>query len=147
MYQAHIFELLQSSVSPVVMISGIGLLLLSMANRFARPVDGIHRLLQERLSADEQRKTVIDAEVEILYRRCQLLRMALFLVCASLSFVSVIVLFLFLLQIFPYDLTLIIKLFFAASLLCLLGSLFYFMLDIRLTLNSLRLEISSRIKK
>ena len=39
MYQAHIFELLQSSVSPVVMISGIGLLLLSMTNRFSRPVD------------------------------------------------------------------------------------------------------------
>ncbi len=105
MYQAHIFELLQSSVSPVVMISGIGLLLLSMTNRFSRPVDSIRRLMQERLHADEQRKDVIDAEIKIFYRRCLLLRMALFLVCASLSLVSIIVLLLFLSQIFPCDLS------------------------------------------
>lgn len=147
MYQALIFELLQSSISPVVMISGIGLLLLSMTNRFSRPVDSIRRLMQERLHADEQRKTVIDAAVKIFYRRCLLLRMALFLVCSSLGLVSIIVLLLFFSQVFLCDLSLLIELLFVGSLFCLLGSLLYFMFDIRLTLNSLRLEISSQIGK
>lgn len=147
MYQALIFELLQSSISPVVMISGIGLLLLSMTNRFSRPVDSIRRLMQERLHADEQRKTVIDAAVKIFYRRCLLLRMALFLVCSSLGLVSIIVLLLFFSQVFLCDLSLLIELLFIGSLFCLLGSLLYFMFDIRLTLNSLRLEISSQIGK
>lgn len=147
MYQALIFELLQSSISPVVMISGIGLLLLSMTNRFSRPVDSIRRLMQERLHADEQRKTVIDAAVKIFYRRFLLLRMALFLVCSSLGLVSIIVLLLFFSQVFLCDLSLLIELLFVGSLFCLLGSLLYFMFDIRLTLNSLRLEISSQIGK
>ena len=145
MYQAHIFELLQSSVSPVVMISGIGLLLLSMTNRFSRPVDGIRRLIQEREKATAGRKTIIDAEIQIFYKRCHLLRLALFLVCASLGFLSSIILFLFLAQLFAFDFSLIIKLLFVASLASLLGSLFFFMLDVRITLNSLRLEIASLV--
>ncbi len=43
MYDADFVQVLQASIAPCVMISGVGLLLLSFSNRLSRPLDRVRQ--------------------------------------------------------------------------------------------------------
>ena len=53
----ELIMILQASLTPVILISGVGLVQLSMVHRFARPVDRIRYLAQEIKTASPQDKT------------------------------------------------------------------------------------------
>ena len=138
---ADLIVILQTSMAPVVLISGVGLLLLSMTNRIGRPIDRIRALTQElRLAEGEQRRVLLE-EIDILYRRAKLLRVAVTLSVLSIFFVATLILVLFVAVTFGSSLEGLIELLFAGSLLSLVASLALFLWDIQLGLNSIKLEI------
>jgi len=133
---------LQASIAPCVLISGLGLLMLSMTNRLARPIDRIRQLRHEVKGATENEKESLRQQFKILYKRCHLLRVAIALVAASIFFVSMIMLMLFFILAFNMPLISFIKWFFTLSLLCLIVSLTFLLRDISLTLRSIKIEVA-----
>lgn len=64
---------LQTSMARCVLISGVGLLVLSMTNRLGRPLDRIRALTVDLKHAEGEHRRVLLEEVDILYRRAKLL--------------------------------------------------------------------------
>lgn len=134
-------EILQTSISPVALVSGVGLLLLSMTNRLGRSIDRARVLASAiRQADDDERQNMVD-QLRILYKRGRVLRRAIVASCLSILFASVIIVSLF--EIFVHDLGLqwLVMGSFAAAMLCLVVSVVFFIRDITLSLRALKLEI------
>jgi len=142
-----LIKVLQASFAPCVLISGLGLLLLTLANRLARPIDRIRILCREAERASHEEAPVLKEQILTLYRRSRLLQFSMALVTASMFFVSAIILILFSAYTFNVDLALWVKLFFVASLFCFMVALLLLLLDLRIVLNSIRIEISHSLEE
>lgn len=86
---------LQTSMATCVLISGVGLLVLSMTNRLGRPLDRIRALTVDLKRAEGEHGRVLLEEVDILYRRAKLLQAAVTFSVLSIFFVATIILSLF----------------------------------------------------
>jgi len=143
MYVDDIIITLQASVAPCLLISGFGFLLLTMTNRLGRASDRIRLLISQLEDCKEAKKRFVKKQIQIIYDRCRYLRSAIALLVFSIAFIAINVLMLFLSIVFRLNLNITIEIIFASSLICLIISLFMFLLDIRLTLKTLKIEIES----
>ncbi len=142
MYDVNFVQVLQASIAPCVMISGVGLLLLSFANRLARPLDRARQLKKEYEHAPDEHKDVLFTQIEIFYGRCRILRNAVGALTVSLIFISLVILSLFISLTFQIVfLKLLVRLLFVLSLISIIVGLIYFFWDVLETLKSIRLEI------
>ena len=132
---------LQTSMAPCVLISGVGLLVLSMTNRLGRPLDRIRALTVDLKHAEGEHRRVLLEEVDILYRRAKLLQAAVTFSVLSIFFVATMILSLFVTATFEAGLEGLIEVLFSASLISLVVSLVLFVWDIQLGLNSIKIEI------
>ena len=132
---------LQTSMAPCVLISGVGLLVLSMTNRLGRPLDRIRALTTDLEIAEGEQKRVLLEEIDILYRRAKLLQTAVTFSVLSIFFVATIIFSLFVTATFGMGLEGLIEVLFSASLISLVISLVLFVWDIQLGLNSIKIEI------
>ena len=80
-----VFDALQMAISPVIMISAYGMLLLSMTNRLGRAIDRA-RLLSGESATNRQ------LQVEILSRRARRIRAAILAISLAMFFAAVLVL-------------------------------------------------------
>ena len=138
---SELLVVLQTSMAPCVLISGVGLLVLSMTNRLGRPLDRIRALTGELKLADGEQRKILLAEVDILYRRAKLLQTAVTFSVLSIFFVATIIMSLFASATFSIDLVGVIEVLFSASLISLVVSLVFFVWDIQLGLNSIKIEL------
>ncbi len=76
-------HLLQTTLTPVTLISGVGLLLLSMTNRYNHALDRIRHLLKEKQLNPAADWTLADQSIEIIYGRCRIMRKAILSVISS----------------------------------------------------------------
>lgn len=132
---------LQAAIAPCIFISGLGLVLLSMTNRLGRSIDRIRAFTTELKTAPAEEIPSMRAQIDIIYRRCRILQIAIGLVAVSMFFVSSIMLMLFSTLAFNIQLVAFIKIFFAASLVCFILSLVFLFRDVCLSLNSLKIEL------
>lgn len=133
-------KLLQLSVIPVVLISGVGLLLLSFTNRIARTIDRSRALVKEIRSIPDNERSKADEQLEILIRRSEYLRAAITFTALSILFASLMIIGLFLLLFLKWPTEHIVLIFFFVSVLSIIGSMGLFLMDIFLTLRALKLE-------
>ncbi|OGX05978.1 MAG: hypothetical protein A2Z88_02815 [Omnitrophica WOR_2 bacterium GWA2_47_8] len=138
-----LIKILQASIAPVVLISGVGLLLLSMTNRLGRSIDRIRQLCNVYDTAAHDVSVLLKQQIDILYQRCEMLRIAIALSTASIGCVSVIILALFSMYVFDVNLVGFVELIFAIGLISLILSLVFFLRDVRYALSSLRIEIDN----
>ncbi len=68
-------KFLQACITPVALISGVGLLLLTITNRLGRTIDRTRHLVAELNSGEVKRRQVIETEIKILYKRSRYLRL------------------------------------------------------------------------
>ncbi|CCH50592.1 DUF2721 domain-containing protein [Pseudodesulfovibrio piezophilus] len=141
METTHLVTILQASIAPFVLISGIGLLLLSMTNRIARPTDIIRRLLVELGTAKESDKQSLLTQITLLRKRCALLRTSIALSILAIVCVGGVTLLLYASLLLSIKLHILIQILFGGSLVSLIASLLFLLQDIRITLRSLDLEI------
>ena len=137
-----LIRVLQASFAPCVLISGLGLLLLTLTNRIAKPIERIRLLCRELERAQEKETPALREQVRILYRRARLLQASIALLVASIFFVSVLMFMLFSAFVFHVPVEFLVKLLFMASLVCLMTALLFFMMDVRMALNSIKVEIN-----
>ena len=143
----QLIRILSASIAPVIVISGVGLLLLSMTNRYSKVIDRARDLVRDldaaAASQDERRRKLVSEQIEIIYRRARLLRAAIIGSSACIVLVALTVLSLFAGQILRVELDYVSVPFFGLGLLSLLGSLYYFIQDVSISLTALELEIAS----
>lgn len=144
---SEIAKILQVSISPVALISGVGLIVLSQTNRFGRIVDRARQLEREFNNVDEKGKKIIKAEINILYKRSRILLLAVSTSLISIFFVSLLVITLFGIFYFKKDLSIFIVFCFVASLFSLIISVLFFITDMTLSLKALKLDIKEQIKE
>jgi hypothetical protein len=139
-----LIPVLQVAIGPVILISGLGLLLLTLTNRFGRAVDRSRQLVRElretREMPDIERRH-LGEQVEIIYRRAQLIRLSVIMAAISLLLASMLIITLFLTALFKLEIGLIISLIFISCMASLIVSLVAFIRDIHLSLVALKLEI------
>lgn len=139
---AELTAAMQASVSPVILISGIALLLLSMTNRFSRVVDRARELARRRDQEPAGSAESRVGQIRILHRRSHGLRQALTLSLLSILCLSLLVMLLFLSFVLELAWERLLILLFVGSFLCLIGSLGLFIADFYISLKAIDLEIN-----
>jgi hypothetical protein len=140
MYFEKIVPILQLAIGPVIIISGVGLLLLSMTNRFGRIIDR-SRILAESAENDSVNiKHHIKEQMIILMQRARLLRLAIAFISLSLLFDALLIIALFLFALINFEGTIIIISLFIGCMASLIVGLLYFIVDINSSLSALKLE-------
>ena len=138
---SELAQILQTAISPVALISGVGLLLLSMTNRLGRTIDRSRILARERKNADRAQSESASVQIKVLFQRSAILRLSITYAAVSILCASLIIISLFLIYIFKLDLLGLVTIFFILSVLFLVTSLVFFIRDITLALHALKMEI------
>ena len=139
---SDLLPILQSSIGPVILISGVGLLLLTLTNRFGRMLDRTRLLNQELVAGPAADKAEpLRTQIGILMRRASILRLSITLGAITVLLAAVIMLLLFLSAWLHLELSGLIAVVFCVALLCLIGSMLAFIRDMNLALAAVRLEV------
>ena len=141
MTNVQLIPALQASIAPCVLISGDGLLLLSLSNRLSRPIERIRHLCDVIKAHPQKDHKTTHEQIAILYKRSKLLRSAIGCILCSIVLIASIVLFLFLGALYAWPVAFLMNSFFVLSLLFLMASMIFFFLDIHWALDSLKIEI------
>jgi hypothetical protein len=139
----EIVPLLQVATGPVILISGIGLLLLTMTNRLGRTIDRARQLCRELSEASGDTRGQTLTQIAIIYRRARIIRWSIALAGFSVLLVSTLVIILFVGALLDWQAGVFVVLVFIASMASLFASLVAFLYDINLALHALRLELKS----
>lgn len=137
----ELIPVLQVAIGPVILISGVGMLLLTMTNRLGRTIDRSRQLVALLRDCDEQERNRSMAQLKILWQRAQLLRTAITLATLSALLAALMVLGIFFSVLLNWPLGWLISAFFVGCLVAVIGSLVYFLRDINKTLHALALEV------
>ena len=139
-------RILTASIAPVIVISGVGLLLLTMTNRYSRVTDLARDIIGDlETITDPLRCERFVQQVGIIYRRARILRLAIIMASLCVLFVTFTVLSLFAGQVLGMGLDYFSVPCFGLSLFALLASLYSFMRDVGISLMALELETGSYV--
>ena len=138
---AQLIPVLQTAIGPVILVSGVGLILLSMTNRLGRTIDRSRILSAKLPEASGESRIAIEKQLRILWKRARLIRIGIIFVCMSALLAAILVIALFFTEFYELEMAWLITSLFLASMACLIMSLVYFVRDINLSLAALRLEL------
>ena len=140
----ELVPVLQVAIGPVILISGVGLLLLTMTNRLGRAIDRARKLAGELRGGSPSERPPLQAQVDIIYQRAKVLRLCIALAVGSASLASVLIIALFLTALFQWEGGLFVGVVFIGCMTSLFASLMAFMYDIQLSLQALKLDLEGR---
>ncbi len=137
---SEVVPVLQISVGPVILISGVGLLLLSLTNRYGRVIDR-SRFLGDGLRKSTTRDGHVWEQIRILRRRAKLLRTSITYGVTSVLCAAVLVIGIFVGSLIHFAPTAFVVVMFSACMASLIASLVCFLRDINLSLAALDLDM------
>ncbi len=139
----NLIQLMQSAISPIILISGVGLLLLSFTNRLGRIIDRSRYLAKEKENGNQSE--IIPIQINILYKRGKILRTAITSIVITMLLASLMILLL----LFGYFTNLDIKFFFLGffivAIISLILSVILFLIDITISLKALKIQVKGFI--
>ncbi len=138
-----LIPVLQVAIGPVILISGAGLLLLSMTNRIGRAIDRARVLKDEMPAQAPDDRPIRLAELRVLLRRAEILRQAIILISVSVLLAALLIITLFLAALLRLDLGWLILLLFVGCMGALIGSILRFIEDVNQSLHALQLEVQA----
>jgi len=138
---SQLIPILQTAIGPAILISGIGLLLLTMTNRLGHVVDRARNLSTALLNTNDADRAKIVEQIQILWRRTHLIRLAIILASVSALLSSILIIVLFVSTLWKIEIAWLIALLFIISMGCLMGSIIVFIYDVNQSLMALRLEL------
>jgi hypothetical protein len=131
------------AIGPVILISGVGLLLLSMTNRLGRVIDRARGLAAELRKVQAVERPRLSSQLQILVRRAELLRTSIVLASLSVLVAGVLIIALFLAALLNLELVVLLVALFVACIALLIGSLVAFIADLNVSLAALKLDVSA----
>lgn len=137
---SEVVPVLQISVGPVILISGVGLILLSLTNRYGRVIDR-SRFLGDGLRKSGAGDGHVWQQIQILGRRAKLLRTSITYGVTSVLCAAVLVIGIFVGSLLHFAPTAFVVALFSACMASLIVSLVCFLRDINLSLAALDLDM------
>ena len=138
----QLVPILQLAVGPVILISGVGLLLLTLTNRFGRMLDRSRTIILE-ISEGNHAPTVVanlNDQVQILHRRARILRLSITFAAVTVLCVGVLILGLFVAALGQIEMAAALVAIFCVAILGLIGSMLAFIADMNLSLRAAQLD-------
>lgn len=132
---SDLIPVLQVAIGPVIVVSGIALLLLTMTNRFGRIIDRTRQVFRE---PDRERA---DAQLKILLRRARIVRAAIAFASVAVLLAALLIIVLFFEVLAHLRPAAPVAWLFVSCMACLIASLLLFISDVNLSLQALRVEI------
>lgn len=141
--ESSLTSIIQLSISPVILISGVGALTITLTNRMGRIVDRTRSLAgQARATSAAEERQHLGSQLDIMWRRARLIRLAVTLAGCSMLTACVLILGLFATAFFGREPGLGLVAVFVASILFLAASLVAFLRDIFVSLHAVQLEVN-----
>jgi hypothetical protein len=137
----ELIPVLQTSIGPMILISGVGLLLLSMTNRLGRIIDR-SRVLSTNTSPDNEK---IEQELGILWRRAKTLRKSIALLLSSALCAAILIILIFFTALFQLETAWIMVTLFTICMCCVISSFSLYIYDINMSLAALKLEMPENV--
>jgi hypothetical protein len=138
---AELLPILQIAIGPVILISGVGLLLLSMTNRLGRAIDRSRILAIDIRNANEGDRERFLAQLHIILARARLIRLAILFATLSVLLAAFLIIILFVTALFRLEDAWLISALFMSCMVSLIVSLAIFLQDINLSLSALKREV------
>lgn len=138
----NLIPILQVAVGPVILISGIGLLLLSMTNRLGRIVDRSRALALALRTEQQADAHLFEAQLDVLAVRALVMRRSIRSAVVSVLCAAGLVITLFVAALLRREAGLLVIILFVACMGALIASLVAFLRDINLSLDALKIEVS-----
>lgn len=136
-----LLPIIQLAITPVILISGMGALMITLTNRMARIVDRTRVVAELIPQADAEERRHLDSQLDIMWRRALMIRRAVTFNGMSMLLSCLQVVALFAAAIFGWSMRGVILGLFAGSILMLTLSLVEFLRDIFVSLHALRLQV------
>jgi hypothetical protein len=137
-----IAHLIQVALTPIFLISAIGVTLNVLTSRLARIVDRARAMEGELRSvpADSHDRD-LPAKLGVLAHRARWINAAITLITVSALFISLVVVMLFVNAFLRWDLAAFIACMFILSMLSLAASLLAFLIEVRIATSTLRIGL------
>lgn len=140
-----LLRILQFSVSPAVLVSAIGLLLLSATNRLGRAIDRCRALGRELEAPNPVNRESKIAQLGLVHARAHRLRLSITLFAASMFCSCLMVFLLFLKVLAGWATARLVVAVFALDITALMAGTAYFLLDLTMGLRALDLEVEPHL--
>lgn len=138
---AQLIPVLQTAIGPVILISGVGLLVLSMTNRLARIVDRMRDIWRDAQRSDGSERANMYTQLRLLRRRAALVQRSVTFAVLSIFFAAVLIVALFVAALLRFEVAWAISFLFVLCLASLIASLSSFLREINEALEVLDLEV------
>ena len=135
-----IAHVVQSSVAPVFLLTGVAATLGVLTNRLARVVDRA-RALEGQLDSQPARRGVLLADLRNLERRAGYINAAISMSAVAALLVALVVVSLFADAFLGVNLAMAVAVLFTASMLCLAVAYIAFFVEVRIAVAALRIGI------
>jgi len=141
-HSVDIAHLIQVALTPIFLISAIGVTLNVLTSRLARVVDRA-RVMEDRVRAalESPGSKQIHATLAVLERRAGWINAAITLITLSALFIALVVVMLFVNAFLRWDLSVFIACMFILSMLTLAAALLAFLIEVRIATKTLRIGI------
>lgn len=140
-----LIKFLQACITPVAMISGVGLLLLTVTNRMGRTIDRARQLIGELDKPDVKRQNEKKIEILLFIDRSKLLRNSIAWIMIGMMSSCALIPLLFIMSFSTLDLRIPGYGFFLISITSMLIAFVYFFKDVLLSLKAIKLEAKDYI--
>lgn len=132
---------LSDALAPVTLISGVGLLLVSMSARYCHATNRIRQLLAERKEESEDFHEEIDQSIDLIYKRASLLKTGILTLMISAAFSSLQVLVIVIERLFSLDLSLMKSTMLLASVIFIVISSCIYVSEVQVSVKALGLTV------
>jgi Protein of unknown function (DUF2721) len=141
---ADIAHLIQVALTPIFLISAIGVTLNVLTSRLARIVDRARAMESELCRPDYMPAgRDLHAALGVLARRARYINAAITLITLSALFIALVVVMLFVNAFAHWDLAAFIAIMFILSMLALAGAFMAFLIEVRIATTTLRIGIEA----
>jgi hypothetical protein len=138
-----IAHLVQSSVAPVFLLSGVAATLGVLSNRLARVVDRA-RLLEKGLEEHPASRAHVQADIAVLARRARYIYAAMSMCAIAALLVALVVVALFANAFLGVSLEGTIALLFVGGMVCLSVAFVAFFIEVRIAIAALRIGLPQK---
>jgi hypothetical protein len=137
-----IAHVIQVALTPIFLISAIGVILNVLTNRLARIVDRA-RAIEDRLRHPDPAPDSEDLheKLSVLARRSRWINAAIMFITLSALFIALVVVMLFVDAFLHFELAAVIALTFVMSMVTLAGALLAFLIEVRIATATLRIGL------
>lgn len=136
-----LLPVIQLAITPVILVSGMGALMLTLTNRMGRIVDRTRILAGQVRQAKGEERRHLESQLEIMWQRAQLIRRAVTFNGLSMLVSCLLIVAIFAGSVLQRDLGALLLGLFAGSILLVIAALVAFLRDIFVSLHALRLEV------